>query len=196
MGGRVQLIPGWRWVLLLAVPPLLAAGGLVIGLVILPTLREQAAPPPVITAGGAGPPAAAPPPAPGVLVDVIGAVVHPGLYRVPRGERVFAAIAAAGGLAPNADPAHLPNLAGLLKDGQQIKVPARSSSAASRPPPVDLNTAPLEDLMVVPGFTPELAQAVIEYRTEFGGFQSTRELVDVLGMGEAEYLLARRHLRT
>jgi competence protein ComEA len=194
MGRRVRLIPGWRRILLLAAPPLLATGGLVSAFVIVPALRQPAAPAPLVAAVAA---AAVPPPAPGVLVDVTGAVVHPGLYRVPRGERVFAAIAAAGGLAANADSAHLPNLAGLLKDGQQIKVPAaRSSSVASRPPLVDLNTAPFEDLMTVPGFTPELAQAVIEYRTGFGGFQSTRELVDVLSMGEAEYLLARRHVRT
>ena len=193
MQGRVQLIPGWRRILVLAVPPLLTAGGLVTAIIIVPAMHAPVPPPPVLPAGAA----AAPPPAPGVLVDVSGAVVHPGLYRIPRGERVFAAISAAGGLAPNADNAHLPNLAGLLKDGQQIKVPAaRPSSAASRPPLVDLNTAPLEDLMAVPGFTPELAQAVIEYRAQFGGFQSTRELVDVLGMGEAEYLLARRQLRT
>lgn len=161
----------------------------------LPALR----PPTPAPAVPEGPLPEAPPPPAGLLVDVSGAVAHPGLYRLARGERVQAAIRAAGGLTTEADPARLPNLAGLLKDGEQVKVPPRrsaSSSSAARQPPVDLNTAPIDDLQSVPGFTPELAQAVIDYRTQFGGFQSTRELVDVLGMGEAQYLLARRHLRT
>src|ERR1035437_1966799 len=54
-----------------------------------------------------GAPAAAglelPPPA-GLLVDVVGAVARPGLYRVARGDRAYDAIAAAGGLSADADP--------------------------------------------------------------------------------------------
>jgi len=46
----------------------------------------------------------------------------------------------------------------------------------------------------VPGFTPAFAQEVIDYRTNFGGFQNTRELVDILGMGEADFVVARRYL--
>ena len=48
--------------------------------------------------------------------------------------------------------------------------------------------------MTVPGFTEAFAQDVIDYRTNFGGFQNTRELVDILGMSEAEYVIARRYL--
>lgn len=141
-------------------------------------------------------------PAPGgLLVDVSGAVVHPGLYRLNKGERAFAAIAAAGGLAPDADTSKLPNLAGLLKDGEQIKVPFRTGAAGgggsstARAAAVDLNLATVEELRAVPGFDPELAQAVIDYRTQYGGFASIRELMTVLGMGEAQYTIARKCLR-
>src|SRR5450759_5865430 len=54
----------------------------------------------------------------------------------------------------------------------------------------------LEELVTVPGFTEAFAQDVIDYRTNFGGFQNTRELVDILGMSEAEYVIARRYLTT
>jgi DNA uptake protein ComE-like DNA-binding protein len=47
---------------------------------------------------------------------------------------------------------------------------------------------------VVPGFSEALAQDVIDYRTNFGGFQTTRELVTILGMSEADYTIARRYL--
>ncbi len=193
---RFRLRPGWPRLALALAPILFGLALLAAALLVLPALRSPA---PALAAAD-GQVAAAPPPPAGLLVDVSGAVAHPGLYRLARGERVQAAIRAAGGLSSEADPAHLPNLAGLLKDGEQVKVPARrsssNSSSGSRQPPVDLNTAPIDDLQSVPGFTPELAQAVIDYRTQFGGFQSTRELVDVLGMGEAQYLWAKRHLRT
>jgi DNA uptake protein ComE-like DNA-binding protein len=57
-----------------------------------------------------------------------------------------------------------------------------------------LNSGTLEELIVVPGFTEALAAEVIDYRTNFGGFQSTRELVDILGMSEADYVIARRYV--
>jgi competence ComEA-like helix-hairpin-helix protein len=59
---------------------------------------------------------------------------------------------------------------------------------------VSLNDATAEELAAIPGFTPSLVAAVISYRTEYGGFSSTRELVDVLQMGETEYILARRYV--
>ena len=61
-------------------------------------------------------------PAQGVQVYVSGAVGKPGLYEVPAGSRVTAAIAAAGGLTLEAN-ADKVNLAMLLKDGMQVNVP-------------------------------------------------------------------------
>lgn len=134
-------------------------------------------------------------PAPaGLLVDVIGAVQSPGLYRVPRGSRVYDAIAAAGGLSPDADQSRLPNLAGRLKDGEQVKVAFAKTTSGTAITRTNLNTATLDELETVPGFNDAFAQDVIDYRTNFGGFQNSRELVDVLGMSEAEYVICRRYL--
>src|SRR2546427_13224197 len=85
-------------------------------------------PPSTATASNLAPPPANNPaldvPAqPGLLVHVVGAVENPGLYRLPRGDRVFDAIAAAGGFSPDADTARLPNPAGRLKDAQQVNAP-------------------------------------------------------------------------
>ena len=134
-----------------------------------------------------------PPPA-GLLVHVVGAVANPGLYRVPRGGRVYDAIAAAGGLSPDADLAKLPNLAGRLKDGEQVKVAFAKTTSGTVVVRTNLNTATLDELEAIPGFSEAFAQDVIDYRTNFGGFQNTRELVDILGMSEAEYVIARRYL--
>ena len=188
----MRLVPGWR-TLLLALPVVLAASALAAAWLFLPkTDAAGAAAPPDAEAGIAVVPAV-----PGLLIDVTGAVVRPGLYRLQRGDRVYAAIAAAGGLTADADPAHLPDLAGALRDGQQVRVPSlRSASKSARPPPLDLNSATAEELAAVPGFTPSLAAAAVEYRTHFGAFQDVRELVTELGMGEAEFAEARRYVRT
>ena len=112
-----------------------------------------------------------------------------------RGDRVYDAIAAAGGLTDQADPTRLPNLAGRLKDGEQVKVPFLKSTAGTIViTRTNLNTATVEELEMVPGFTSALAAEVIEYRTNFGGFQNIREVVEILGMSEADFTIARRYL--
>lgn len=187
-----RLVPGWR-LLVLGLPVVLAASALAAAWLFLPEHAAAAS----VPASDAEVAVPAVPAVPGLLVDVTGAVLHPGLYRLARGDRVYAAIAAAGGLSADADRARLPDLAGALRDGEQVRVPAvHSASRSSRPPPLDLNGASAEQLATVPGFTAELAAAAVAYRTHFGAFESVRELVTELGMGEAEFAAARRYLRT
>lgn len=192
MRNHLTLIPGWKPLLLVALPVFLGIGA-VAGAYAYNSANARTVPSTPATAAAV---ANADVPAPaGLLVHLIGAVEHPGLYRMKRGDRVYDAIAAAGGLSVEADITRLPNLAGRLKDGEQIKVPfAKSSSGTTVIARTNLNTATLDELEVVPGFTPAFAQDVIDYRTNFGGFQNTRELVDILGMSEADYVIARRYL--
>lgn len=194
MRNHLTLLPGWKRILALSLPVLLGLGAVVgVYIVHAPAATN---PTPVTTSAAAAAAANADVPAPaGLLVHVVGAVEHPGLYRMKRGDRVYDAIAAAGGLSVDADITRLPNLAGRLKDGEQVKVPySKGSAGATVVTRVNLNTATVEELEVVPGFSTAFAQDVIDYRTNFGGFQNTRELVDILGMSEADYVLARRYL--
>ncbi|HEX7263390.1 MAG TPA: ComEA family DNA-binding protein [Candidatus Dormibacteraeota bacterium] len=194
MRNHLTLLPGWKRILALSLPVLLGLGAVVgVYIVHAPAATNPA---PVTTSAAAAAAANADVPAPaGLLVHVVGAVEHPGLYRMKRGDRVYDAIAAAGGLSVDADITRLPNLAGRLKDGEQVKVPySKGSAGATVVTRVNLNTATVEELEVVPGFSTAFAQDVIDYRTNFGGFQNTRELVDILGMSEADYVLARRYL--
>lgn len=192
---RVLLIPGWRRWLLLTLPPLVLAGvgaavvasHVVPGAAVAPAQPQAPAPAPRVPEL---------PPAPGLLVQVSGAVAHPGLYRLNRGDRVYAAVAAAGGVTADADPDRLPNMAGRLRDGEQVKVPYRKGAAGApaKATKVSLNTAPAEQLAAVPGFTPDLAAAAVGYRANYGPFHSTRELVTALGMGQADYAAAKSYL--
>jgi len=192
MRKHLSLIPGWKLLLALAVPILLGIGA-VAAAYLYTSATTHPSPVTAATAAAAGN-VDVPAPA-GLLVHVVGAVEHPGLYRMNRGDRVYDAIASAGGLSVEADITRLPNLAGRLKDGEQVKVPfAKGSAGTTVIVRTNLNTSTLEELEVVPGFTSAFAQDVIDYRTNFGGFQNTRELVDILGMSEADYVVARRYL--
>ena len=188
MPPRPRFVPGTALIVALALPPLLSVGAIAAALAFG---RFGPAPAPAPAA-----PAAAlelPPPA-GLLVEVTGAVLHPGLYRLARGDRIEAAIAAAGGITAQADPNRLPDLAARLKDGQQVRVPFVKGPGSALTPRVNLNQATEDELLGVPGFTPDLAAAAVRQRELFGGFTSTRDLVTVLGMSEADYLAARKYL--
>ena len=189
----MRLIPGWRKIVLVAAPIAVAAAVAIGALVYNAsgTASVNTAPPPAANPAN---PALDVPSQPGLLVHVVGAVENPGLYRLPRGDRVFDAIAAAGGFSPDADMSRLPNLAGRLKDGEQVKVPFAKTTSGTVTVRINLNQATLEELETVPGFTTEFAQQCIDYRINFGGFQNMRELVDILGMSEAEYVIARKYL--
>src|SRR5690606_3230058 len=160
----------------------------------------QASPP---AGGPAAPPAGPAPPAAGgkVTVHVGGDVREPGVVTLPAGSRVTDAIDAAGGLAPDADPGSL-NLARQVADGEQILVgeehlPQPPPSGA--PPPgapgapaapggrIDLNTATPEQLQELPGVGPVLAERIIAFRTQNGGFSSVDQLHDVSGIGDKRF---------
>jgi competence protein ComEA len=185
----MRFIPGGKRLLLIAAPIVLVVAALIGGLVFGSTTAATPASPDVQTNQ-----ALDVPPQPGLLVDVVGAVDKPGLYRLPRGDRVYDAIAAAGGFSPDADMSRLPNLAGRLRDGEQIKVPFARTTSGTVVVRVNLNTATLEELESLPGFSDAFAQECIDYRTNYGGFQNTRELVDILGMSEADYVIVRRYV--
>ena len=145
-------------------------------------------PPPPQGAGVTGLPAAR------VVVDVVGAVRRPGLYRLEQGTRIADAVARAGGATGKADLSMV-NLAAPLADGEQVVVPkhgaagaaagagAAGAGAAATTGPVHLSTATLEQLDSLPGIGPVTAQKILDYRTKHGAFTSVDELDAVPGIG-------------
>lgn len=156
-----------------------------------------------------------------IVVDVDGAVAHPGLYKLPPDSRVQAALAAAGGLSPQAD-AHRINRAAKLHDGQKLYVlsqgestpPLAASSgqgcegqactsteggvAGSDPEGqglVNINTANATQLTQLPGVGPAIAQKIIDYRTANGPFNSVDDLTKVPGIGAAKLAQIKSHAR-
>src|SRR4029077_10531007 len=118
--------------------------------------------PPAVGAGVTGLPSSR------VVVDVVGAVRRPGLYRLAQGSRIADALTRAGGATDKADLAQV-NLAAPLADGEQVVVPRRgagvaaagagSGSAGGPAAPVQLSTATLEQIDSLPGVGPVTKQS-------------------------------------
>lgn len=122
-----------------------------------------------------------------VLVYVSGAVVRPGIYRLLATLRVVDAIVAAGGATAEADPSCMPNLAARLTDGKQIAVPLTGRCSKPRTGRVDINTATRDQLLAIAGVDASLADAILAYRAQAGGFQKLSELKSQLGVDAVLY---------
>ena len=122
-----------------------------------------------------------------VIVYVSGAVRHPGLYTLGSTLRISDAIVAAGGLLDDADPNCLPNLAAHVRDASQIAVPLIGHCAKGKKAKLDINSATREQLLRVPGMDAALADAIISYRQDFGGFVLLTELKSAMGLDANTY---------
>jgi competence protein ComEA len=213
----------------------------VTGALLAGALRREVAPPVdaavVAAAGSAGPalgvdgtaaqttdesdaaaPASAPGSVPGaaplaVVVHVTGAVATPGLVTLGAGARVGDAVAAAGGLDPEADLVRV-NLARMLTDGEHVHVPrvgedpvvvgagpgalaadgsggpgpgSDASGARSADGRLDVNRASAAELETLPGIGPAKAAAIVSDRERNGPFRVPGDLRRVSGIGEATF---------
>jgi competence protein ComEA len=128
-----------------------------------------------------------PSPTSGLLtVYVSGAVVTPGIFRVPEGSRVEIAIQAAGGFAASAETGSI-NLAALLIDGQQIDVPGGIDTGHINAGRVNINSATITELDALPGIGPTTAQAIVDYRLQNGSFKLIQDIQNVAGIGPATF---------
>ena len=131
-----------------------------------------------------------------ITVYVTGAVNKPGVVTVAEGARAADAINACGGVLPNADHENI-NMAQVLKDGQQLRVPEKNNGSSQagaagnngtgKTGLVNINTADEKALDALPGIGPAMAKHIIEYRETEGQFQTIEDLKKVKGIGDAKF---------
>ncbi|MEK5039028.1 helix-hairpin-helix domain-containing protein [Sporosarcina sp. FSL K6-3457] len=134
-----------------------------------------------------------------IVVDVKGAILHPGVYSMQPEDRLIDAIHAAGGYLPTADSRML-NHAMKLVDEMVIYVPVEGEQPvelASLPMigttvqqddgKININTADEQQLMTIPGIGPSKAAAIIQYREEHGLFKMPESLMEVSGIGQKTF---------
>jgi competence protein ComEA len=123
-----------------------------------------------------------------LVVEIVGAVPKPGVYRLPPGSRLVDLLRSAGGYGPRVDTARAEqdlNLAAPIKDGDHVRVPSRddeigeavpSSAASAGGALLDVNTATQAQLEELPGVGPVTAQKIITAREEapFGAVEELR----------------------
>ena len=138
----------------------------VIGLVVAVVRARTPAPVPIAVVVEESPTPSAPA---FVYVDVAGAVMRPGVVHLPLGTRVGDAIAAAGGIAPDADLTAL-NRAARLRDGVRVyvprigEIPPAGSVGSDVETSIDLNHASAAELESLPGIGPATAARIIRSR--------------------------------
>ena len=136
-----------------------------------------------------------------LMVDVAGAVIHPGVYSLPLNARVVEAIKAAGGLKKGADTSDI-NQARILKDGEQIYVYPYSTSTGKtsrtsirKNGPILINRATTKEFESLDGIGPVLANRIITYRKANGPFTAIEDLLKVPGIGQSKFAQFKEKLR-
>jgi len=124
-----------------------------------------------------------------IIVDVEGAVVKPGVYKLPQESRIQDGLIAAGGLSAQADRQYIAknlNLATKLNDGTKIYIPAIDEDTAKVPASdnssqgviagntININTASESELDTLPGIGPVTARKITTGRP----YNSISDLLD------------------
>ncbi|HDT8181824.1 TPA: helix-hairpin-helix domain-containing protein [Enterococcus faecalis] len=132
-----------------------------------------------------------------IYVDIKGAVKVPGIYQLKNQQRIWDALALAGGVSEEADTAQV-NYAQKVKDQMIIYVPKKGEAVAqsletlqesapdqqNQEEKINLNTATEAELQTISGIGAKKAQEIIRFRDEQEPFKTVKELKNVPGIGE------------
>lgn len=128
-----------------------------------------------------------------VQVLITGAVKTPGIYRLPKGAKIYQLTQLAGGLLPEAVVESNLLLSRVI-DGTRIHISRkgdskkrRIKSSSSLEATYNINEISYHQLSTLPGIGKKLARRIIGYRKIHGRFKSIKEIVKVEGIGKKRF---------
>jgi competence protein ComEA len=132
-----------------------------------------------------------------ILVDIEGAVVNPGLYRLPQNARIHDLLTEAGGFINTADIAQVNktiNRAAVLTDGAKLYIPfieeKTTTANLAQGGMISVNTATATELATLPGVGTAIAEKIITGRP----YLSLDELVQKGAMSESLFSKCKEQL--
>lgn len=124
-----------------------------------------------------------------VTVEIKGEVETPGIYELDYNAKVKDLIDQSGGLLDTADISGI-NQSKNLRNQDVIVIEKKQEQNK-----VSINAASLDQLCSIPGVGPSTAQKIIDYREEFGPFQTIEDIQKVAGIKEKTYLKMKDYIR-
>lgn len=131
-----------------------------------------------------------------ITIYVTGAVKTPDVYKVDEGSIVKDAINTAGGPLSNADLIAV-NLARKVQDGEEIIIPfkeentstgaSNSNNNSTKSQKININIASVSELESLPGIGEVKANAIINYRKNYGPFKDIKDIINVSGIGDKTF---------
>lgn len=133
-----------------------------------------------------------------VEVYIVGEIAEPGIYKIKKGSILNVLLEMAGGLNETVDKDNI-NLAYRIDDNMMIKV--LNSSMISMEDEeginvydkelsslmININTAGVEELILIPGVGDSTANAIIAYRNEYGDYNVIEDIMNVSGIKQSKF---------
>lgn len=82
----------------------------------------------------------------------------------------------------------------IIGDSAEVKSSLSSEGEKAITTKININTASLHELTLLPGIGEKKAQAIIKYREEVGNFKTKDEIKDVKGIGDSIYKKIKRKI--
>ena len=129
---------------------------------------------------------------------ITGEIQTPGIYRLPKGSRVFQLIQLAGGIKPGAKVSSK-FLKSRIVNGSRIHIVMKKKKKGNANEVLKtrfkLNTVTLKQLISIPGIGKKTALKIIQYRNQNRGFKHRKELLKVQGIGKKRFKVIRPYLQ-
>lgn len=138
------------------------------------------------------------------IVYITGAVKNPGVYEIDKNSRINDVLIKAGGATDDANLEQV-NLASYVSDAQQIIIPkigdvvdkinntiqnsnnVNTNNNADTNKLININSATKEELKNLPNIGDSIADSIIEYRENNGGFKSIEEIKNIPRIGDKTF---------